>query len=84
MIFPIRCFTCGKVISNKYDTYKKLSDAGMPIPDVYQEIGISKLCCKRMFCSHVDAVEIFAKYDQLPDKVERTTSVDHRRQYRAV
>ncbi len=23
MIIPVRCFTCGKVIGNKYETYMK-------------------------------------------------------------
>lgn len=27
MIIPIRCFTCGKVVANKYETYlQKLAD----------------------------------------------------------
>jgi DNA-directed RNA polymerase subunit N (RpoN/RPB10) len=26
MIIPVRCFTCGKVIGNKYDTYLELID----------------------------------------------------------
>jgi len=83
MIFPVRCFTCGKVISQKYTTYVTLQEAGMPIPEIYNEIGIRKLCCKRMFCTHVEAIDHFAKYTELPDKIERTTSVDHNRQYRA-
>ena len=24
MIIPIRCFTCGKVIANKYETYSRM------------------------------------------------------------
>jgi DNA-directed RNA polymerase subunit N (RpoN/RPB10) len=24
MIIPVRCFTCGKVIGNKYDSYLEL------------------------------------------------------------
>jgi DNA-directed RNA polymerase subunit N (RpoN/RPB10) len=27
MIIPIRCFTCGKVIGNKWDQYLKLLEA---------------------------------------------------------
>ena len=24
MIIPVRCFTCGKILANKYETYKKM------------------------------------------------------------
>jgi len=24
MIIPVRCFTCGKILANKWDTYKEL------------------------------------------------------------
>ena len=84
MLFPVRCFTCGKVISQKYELYAQLTGAGMPIPAIYKEIGISKLCCKRMFCGHVEVHEHFEKYDTLPDKVNRTESVDKNRHYKAV
>ncbi len=84
MLFPVRCFTCGKVISQKYSTYKELQDAGMPIPVIYKEIGITKICCKRMFCGHVETHDHFAKYDSLPDKIKRTESVDKSRHYKAV
>ena len=28
MIIPIRCFTCGKVIGNKWETFLELLQAG--------------------------------------------------------
>ena len=41
MIIPIRCFTCGKVIGNKWKEYKRLQEEG-------EENGVilSKLGCK--------------------------------------
>lgn len=84
MLFPVRCFTCGKVISQKYDLYKQLKEAGMPIPALYKEISITKLCCKRMFSGHVEVYECIEKYDQLPEKVTRTQSVDKNRHYKAI
>ena len=84
MLFPVRCFTCGKVISQKYDLYKQLKDAGMPIPALYKEIGITKMCCKRMFSGHVEVYEHIEKYNTLPEKVTRTQSVDRNRHYKAI
>lgn len=84
MIIPVRCFTCGKVIAQKYNRYVELQNAGVPVPAIYQDIGITKMCCKRMFCSHANAVDNFAEYTVLPDKITRTKSVDTNRQYKAV
>ena len=30
MIIPVRCFTCGKVLADKWNTYKKLVDKKSP------------------------------------------------------
>jgi len=36
MIIPIRCFTCGKVIANKWNAYKKM------IKENQKEMGLSE------------------------------------------
>lgn len=84
MIIPVRCFTCGKVIAQKYNRYMELQNSGMNTDAVYREIGIQKICCKRMFACHVDVAEYAGQYTDLPDKVERTKNVDKERQYRAI
>ena len=75
MIIPVKCFTCGKVLADKYRYYleqvrkKKLARA-MPIEDVVyltkhnidktpegevlDEIGLTKMCCRRHMLTHVD------------------------------
>ena len=83
-MLPVRCFTCGKVLGNKSDKYHQLLEAGMPIEVIYNELQIQKLCCKRMLLTHVNTEEITCQYDTLPNKVERTTSVDNTRVYRAI
>ena len=35
MIIPVRCFTCGKVIGNKWDKYSALLHAGTDTRCVY-------------------------------------------------
>ena len=84
MLFPVRCFTCGKVLSQKYEQYIEFKNAGMPVPDIFQEIKVQKICCKRMFVGHVDVYEHMSKYDELPYKVKRTENVDKCRQYPAI
>ena len=75
MIIPVKCFTCGMVIANKYRFYleevrKKKLEKGMDIDrviyltkefsektpegEVLDELGLSKMCCRRHMLTHVD------------------------------
>lgn len=72
MIIPIKCFTCGTVIANKYRYYqaeiRKLKGDKTSkvtyLTNAYQEktvegitldnMGITKMCCRRHFMTHVD------------------------------
>ena len=64
MIIPIRCFTCGKLIANKWLTYlstleEKVKNGEIsPEKNVLDELGFKRYCCRRMFLSHVDLVPI--------------------------
>lgn len=69
MIFPIRCFTCGKVIADKWEEYVKrtkkndteqqetLKGFHSHNGKVLDDLKIDKICCRRMFLTHVDLVE---------------------------
>lgn len=71
MIIPIRCFTCGKVLANKWKTYKEKVEKQEPDENeqqykmleanhkakILQEIGITKMCCKRHMLTHIDIVD---------------------------
>jgi DNA-directed RNA polymerase subunit N (RpoN/RPB10) len=80
MIIPVKCFTCGMVIANKYRFYseqvrkKKLAKRGngetididkvlyltkeftdkTPEGEVLDELGLTKMCCRRHMLTHVD------------------------------
>jgi len=75
MIIPVKCFTCGKVIANKYRYYlkevrKMKIAANMKVEGVIyltqtntdktpegiilDNIGCTKLCCRRHMLTHVD------------------------------
>ena len=51
---PIRCYTCGKVLGNKWCTVEKKLAEGMPMKEVYETIGISRYCCKRTVLASYD------------------------------
>ena len=65
MIIPIRCFSCGKLIADKYESYLKKVAEGIPIEEIWESLGIMRFCCKRMIASHVDIVEDLLTFNRL-------------------
>ena len=62
MYFPIRCFTCGAVIADKYEEYSKRVKEGKNPAKVLEEMDIERYCCRRMFLSHVEVMDKIVKY----------------------
>ena len=63
MIIPIRCFTCGKVIGNKWNRYLQLLNEEKEMAEIFQILGLNRYCCRRMIISHVDLIEKLLKYN---------------------
>lgn len=42
----IRCLECGKVLANKWNTYKSLLEKGVSINDALTQIGLDRYCCR--------------------------------------
>ncbi len=62
MIIPIRCFTCGKLLGDKYEVFKDRVEEGEKPGEVLDDLGITRYCCRRMIVSHVDVLEEVIKY----------------------
>ena len=74
MIIPIRCFTCGKVIADKWNYYsnevakKQDHESVLNVNSktmqktvegkVLDTLGLKRYCCRRMMISHVDLINI--------------------------
>lgn len=63
MIIPVRCFTCGKVIGNKYDSYIEMLNAEYSERDALDELGLRRYCCRRMVLTHVDLIQKLLLYN---------------------
>ena len=62
MMIPVRCFTCGSVVADRYEEYKERVDAGEKPAEVLDKLGVKRYCCRRMFLSHVEIAEDIVKY----------------------
>jgi DNA-directed RNA polymerase subunit N len=62
MICPVRCFSCGQVIADKYEDYKKLIKEGKKPDEALDILGVEKYCCRRMLLTHVDTIDEIMKY----------------------
>lgn len=81
MIIPVRCFTCAKVLADKWDYYvrrcKELEEEMSKSQEdnkkielnqqhydkvvrqtVFEELGLDRICCRRMMLGHVDLIDI--------------------------
>ncbi|UYV60418.1 POLR2L [Cordylochernes scorpioides] len=65
MIIPVRCFTCGKVIGNKWEAYLGLLQAEYTEGDALDALGLKRYCCRRMLLGHVDLIEKLLNYAPL-------------------
>lgn len=57
MMIPVRCFTCGKVIGQLWEKYKKSVDDGDDPGKVMDELGMDRYCCRQMFLGNVDLIK---------------------------
>ncbi|BDC00236.1 DNA-directed RNA polymerase subunit N [Saccharolobus caldissimus] len=62
MMIPIRCFTCGSLIADKWEPFIARVNAGEPPGKVLDELGVKRYCCRRMLLSHVDIINEIIHY----------------------
>ena len=65
MIIPVRCFSCNKVVGNKWEKYDAFIKAGMPANDALDELGLKRFCCRRMLLTHVNLIDDMLKVEDI-------------------
>lgn len=74
MIIPVKCFTCGKILADKWNYYLKeieKYDSEDSVLNVntktlqqtkegkaLDKLNLKRYCCRRMMISHVDLINI--------------------------
>lgn len=62
-LIPVRCFTCGKVIADgKWSIYQQRVDEGESAHAVLDDLKLTRMCCRRMYLTHVDLIDDMLKY----------------------
>lgn len=62
MIIPIRCFSCGAVVGDKWEEFNSRVKAGEDPAKVLDELGVKRYCCRRMLISHVEIIDEVLKF----------------------
>ncbi len=74
IIIPVRCFSCGKLIGDKWEEFARRVKSGEDPKKALDSLGVSRYCCRRMLLSHVEII----------DEVLKFYEVERRRQPRQV
>ena len=75
MLIPVRCFTCGGLIADKYFEYKDRVKSGEGDAEVLDSLGIKRYCCRRMFISSVETIyQVIPYYEVLRRRMSEMQS----------
>ncbi len=64
MIIPVRCFSCGGVVADKYEEFRKRIEKEKPT-EVLDSLGVTRYCCRRMILSQVDFIDELIEFDEV-------------------
>lgn len=63
MMMPIRCFSCGAVIADKWEEYdRRVNKEHEPADKVLDDMEVKRYCCRRMFVSNVELIDEFIQF----------------------
>jgi DNA-directed RNA polymerase subunit N len=57
VLIPVRCFTCGNLIADKFDDYQTKLKAGEDPEKVLNDLKINRYCCRRMLLTTVETIQ---------------------------
>jgi len=62
MIIPVRCFSCGFLIGDKWEDFAMRVKGGEDAGKVLDNLGVKRYCCRRMLLSHVEVIDEILKF----------------------
>lgn len=76
MIIPIRCFTCGNILGNKWEAFNNLIAEGNTAKQALDKLGLKRFCCRRMMLAHVDLIDRMLKYTRADAGIGQDSDAD--------
>ena len=65
MMIPVRCFSCGQVVGDKWQEFNERANVKKENADkVLDSIGVKRYCCRRMLISHVELIDDIINYSR--------------------
>ncbi len=72
MIIPVRCFTCGKLIADKWEEFNQRVNAGEDSKKVLDSLGVTRYCCRRMILGHIEISDNVLQFYEEKGKMNRS------------
>ena len=57
MLVPVRCFTCGNLVADKFEEYQNRTKSGEEPEKILDSLGIERYCCRRMLLTTVETIQ---------------------------
>jgi DNA-directed RNA polymerase subunit N len=57
VLVPVRCFTCGNLVSDKFEEYQNKVKSGEEPAKILDSLGIKRYCCRRMLLTTVETIK---------------------------
>ena len=73
IIIPVRCFTCGRLIGDKWEEFAQRVKDGEDAGRVLDALEVTRYCCRRMLLSHIDIIDEVLNFYVETGKKRRAT-----------
>ena len=57
MLVPVRCFTCGNLVADKFEEYQNRVKSGEDPAKILDSLGIERYWCRRMLLTTVETIQ---------------------------
>ena len=62
ILIPVRCFSCGTLIGDKFEVFSKRVEEGEKPDKVLDDLQVMRWCYRRMIISHIDLIDEFLPF----------------------
>jgi DNA-directed RNA polymerase subunit N len=75
VLIPVRCFTCGNLIADKFDDYQTKLKSGEDPEKVLNDLAINRYCCRRMLLTTVETIQqVIPFYESIQKRKQEVQS----------